>query len=298
MKEIEQVSLIGLGAVGSVLATRLHDALGDRFTVMADPARQERLRRDGVFFNDTRYDFALTGPTDRPDLILIATKASGLADALDTVAPYVGPETTILSLLNGIDSEQHVADRFGSERILYSFFLGHPSLREGNRTTHDGEFRIHFGEADNRQPSERVERIRRLFDDTGIPYDIPPDMLSALWQKFVINIGCNQTTALLRRPYGHLQRNERAMALAVALMDEAATVAERLGIAQTDTMVARAVEVIRSMNPDGKSSMLQDVEAERPTEIDIFAGTLCRLAAEQGIAVPYNTTALRILSAL
>ena len=299
MKETEQVSLVGLGAVGMVLASRLHDRLGDRFTIVADAARRERLRHEGVYFNGSRYDFAAADPADGPkDLILIATKASGLSSALDAIAPYVGPETVILSLLNGIDSEQRVAERFGPERVLYSYFLGHPSLREGNRTIHDGVFRISFGEADNRQPSERVEHIRRLFDRADIPCDTPPDMLSALWQKFVINIGCNQTTALLRRPYGHLQRNERAMALALALMDEAATVAERLGIAGTDTMVARAVEVIRSMNPDGKSSMLQDVEAGRPTEIDIFAGTLCRLAAEQGIAVPYNTTALRILSAL
>ncbi len=300
MKQIERVSLLGVGAVGTVVATRLRDALGERFTVIADADRRERLRREGVFFNGVRYDFALAEPTERPDLLLIATKATALDPAIEAIAPHVGPETLILSLLNGIDSEQRLAARFGAERVLYSYFLGHPSMRTGNRTTHDGTFRISFGEAINRpeQPTERVLRLSRLFERAGIPYDTPTDMIAALWQKFVINIGCNQTTALLRRPYGHLQTNPRAMALARGLMEEAATVAERLGIADADRMVARAVEVIRSMNPEGKSSMLQDVEAGRPTEIDLFAGTLCRLAEELGEAVPLNAATLRILSAL
>lgn len=298
MKEIERVSLIGLGAVGSVLATRLQEELGCRFTVIADARRRETLRREGIVFNGVRYDFAFAEPTEPPDLILVATKATALTEATEAITPYTGPRTSILSLLNGLDSERVLAERFGPERVLYSFFMGHPSLREGNRIVHDGAFCVHFGEADNRIVSERVQRISRLFDRTGIPYEIPTDMSAALWQKFVINIGCNQTTALLRRPYGHLQTNGRALALAVDLMQEAAAVAERLHIAGAEQLVDRAVEAIRSMNPEGKSSMLQDVEAGRPTEIDSLAGTLCRLAAEQGIPVPYNAAALQILSAL
>ncbi|WP_294593429.1 ketopantoate reductase family protein [uncultured Rikenella sp.] len=297
MKRIERVSLIGLGAVGSVVATRLADSLGDRFTIIADAARQERLRNEGLLFNGRRYDFALTDKDEPKELILIATKASALPEALDAAAPFVGPGTIVLSLLNGIESEETVAARFPKAHVLYSYFLGHPSLREGNRITHDGNFRIYFGEAQNLTLSPEAERVGQLFELAGIPYEIPPDMRSALWQKFVINIGCNQTTALLRSPYGHLQRNDRAMTLAVDLMTEAAAVARAIGIAQADEMVERAVEVIRAMNPDGKSSMLQDAEAGRPTEIDIFAGTLCRLADELRIPVPLNRAALRILSA-
>lgn len=298
MKEIEHVALIGLGAVGTVLATRLHDRLPGRFTVIADAGRQEKLRRQGILFNGKRYDFAFVDASRPVDSILIATKAAALPEAIEAITPHVGPQTLILSLLNGIDSEQTLAERFGPERVLYSYFLGHPSLREGNSVAHDGEYHIYFGEADNRCPSDNVRRIGALFDRTGIPYEIPQDMISALWQKFVINIGCNQTTALLRRPYGHLQRNERAMTLARRMMEEAAGVAGMLKIAGAERMTDRAEEVIRSMNPEGKSSMLQDVEAGRPTEVDIFAGTLCRLAAETGYPVPWNRAALQILSAL
>lgn len=296
MKEIESVALVGLGAVGAVVAAQFQKTVPERFRVIADPARQQRLRQEGVVFNGERYDFAFAeGPQD---LILIATKATALSEALETIAPHVGPQTLILSLLNGIDSEKAVAERFTEAHVLYSYFLGHPSMRKGNAITHDGNYCIYWGEADNRTFSDKVLTIKKLFDNAGIPYRIPEDMISALWQKFVINIGCNQTTALLRRPYGHLQRNERAMALAVGMMAEAQKVAEHMGITGAIDMVRQAAEVIETMNPDGKSSMQQDVEAGRPTEIDIFAGTLCRLADRLDIPVPKNRMALEILTAL
>lgn len=298
MKEIESVALIGLGAIGTVLAAQFLKTMHRQFSVIADTNRQQQLRQNGIIFNGERCDLDFAeGPQD---LILVATKATGLSEALDTIAPFVGPQTLIISLLNGIDSEDTVTERFGKEHVLYSYFLGHPSMREGNRITHDGNYQIYFGEATNRPGalSDKVTAVKRVFDKTGIPYKIPEDMISALWQKFVINIGCNQTTALLRRPYGHLQRNERAMALAVGMMTEAQRVAERLEIAGAQDMVRRAVEVIESMNPEGKSSMLQDVEAGRTTEIDIFAGTLCRLADRLHIPVPLNRAAGEILSAL
>lgn len=298
MQEIESIALIGLGAVGSILAAQFRETKFGQFSVIANADRRQKLRQNGIFLNGKRYDFDFAeGPQD---LILIATKATALHEALDAIAPHIGPQTLILSLLNGIDSENIVAERFGEEHVLYSYFLGHPSMREGNRIDHDGNYYIYFGEATNRPNafSDKVMVIKNVFDRTGIPYIIPEDMISALWQKFVINIGCNQTTALLRRPYGHLQRNERAMALAVGLMTEAQSVAEHLGIAGAQTLVRRAVEVIEAMNSEGKSSMQQDAEAGRPTEIDIFAGTLCRLADRLHIPVPLNRVAREILSAL
>ena len=298
MNEIRRVALIGVGAVGTVLAVRLQACLGKGFSLIADPKRQERLRRDGILFNGVRYDFPFAEEGTAQELILIATKATALPEVMERIAPYIGESTLILSLLNGIDSEERLASRFGAEHLLYSYFLGHPSMREGNRVAHDGTYRIYFGEADNRQVSERVERVRHLFDRARIPYEIPQDMRAALWQKFIINIGCNQTTALLRRPYGHLQENAEALRLARLMMGEAAEVARRIGLSNPQEMVEKAVRVIRSMNPEGKSSMQQDVEAGRETEIEIFAGTLCRLADSMGYDVPWNRAAYQIISAL
>lgn len=298
MNEIRRASLIGAGAVGTVLAVRLQACLGEGFSLIADPTRQERLRRDGILFNGVRHDFPFAKEGTEQELILIATKATALPEVMERITPYIGADTLILSLLNGIDSEERLAARFGAEHLLYSYFLGHPSMREGNSIAHDGTYRIYFGEAENRAVSERVERVRHLFDRARIPYAIPQDMRAALWQKFIINIGCNQTTALLRRPYGHLQTNTQALRLARRMMDEAAEVARRIGLPNPQEMVEEAVRVIRSMNPEGKSSMQQDVEAGRETEIEIFAGTLCRLADSMGYDVPWNRAAYQIISAL
>lgn len=280
-----------------VLASRLQDTIPGQFSLIADRERQQRYN-DGILFNGHRCHFPFAEAGTPQDLILIATKATALDAALDTIAPYVGPDTLILSLLNGITSEKIVSARFGAEKVLYSHFLGHTSTRQGDRITHDGEYHIYFGEADNRTLSGKVLRIKALFDRTGIRYRIPEDMLASMWQKFTLNIGCNQTTALLRQPYGHIQQNPKAMALTVGLMEEAAAVARKLQIAGHDTLVQRAIEVIRYLRPEDKSSMLQDVEAGRPSEIDQFAGTLCRLADSSGIPAPLNSAAWKILSAL
>lgn len=307
MKEIESVALIGLGAIGMVVATRLQDNIPSHFTVIADPARQEQYKKSGILFNGQRYDFTFAAgsnaeKTAPKELILIATKATALDEVLDSIAPYVGPDTIILSLINGITSETIIADRFGfaPQHTLYSYFLGHTSTHTGNEVTHDGEYHIYFGESVNipDQLSAPVQQVKQLFNRVGIRHQIPEDMLSSLWQKYIINIGCNQATALLRCPYDHLQQNKKAMQLAVNLMEEAAQIAGQLHICGHDQMVSTAIQIIRSMNPEDKSSMLQDVEALRPTEIEIFAGTLCRLARDLRRTVPLNAAAYQILSSL
>ena len=99
MKEIESVALIGLGAVGAVLGTRLQDTMPERFTVIADARRRQKLSREGIDFNGKQYDFSFADGTGTKDLILIATKSTALSEALEAIAPYIGPDTSILSLL-------------------------------------------------------------------------------------------------------------------------------------------------------------------------------------------------------
>lgn len=299
MKEIQSVGLIGLGAIGMVAASRFQKVIPEKFRIIADRERQKRYSREGISFNGETYDFTFAGPEDGPmDLILIATKSSGLESALDQIAPYVGENTTILSVLNGITSEEIAGRRFGMEKVLYSLFLGTTSTRIGNEVKMGGTYHFFFGEKTNKTLSDRVQAIKALFEQTGICYQIPEDMISTLWQKYVINIGCNQANVLLRCPYGHLQQNPKARALTRQLMEEAARVAANLNIAEADRMVDRAMGVLDRLLPEDKSSMLQDVEAGRPTEIDLFAGELCRIAERIGYDVPLNRATRDIIEAL
>ena len=189
MKEIKTVALVGLGAIGAYFADRLQPVLGDDLRVIAG------------------------GPAD---LVIFATKMSGLQQAIEDVRAQIGPETLILSPLNGVESEEVVAKTYGWENIVYSL-MRISSVKVGNTVSFDpnAAFYVEYGEKKNDPTnlSERVLRLKALFDGAGIRYQIRPDMLLAIWEKFACNVSENQVAAVLDLPYGAWGSCEDAEAL-------------------------------------------------------------------------------------
>lgn len=301
MKEISNVIVVGLGAIGAIYAVALKQYHPDCVRVLLDEQRLERYRARGVVLNGTRHDFEYVLPGDNPrkaDLILIATKVDGLQSAIDAIAGFVHDETIILSLLNGISSEDEIAARYGWERVLHAFFVGHGSTRAGNAVTFDGVGRIVFGEASAETRTPRVETVCRFFDRAGIAYEVPDDILFSMWCKFVLNVGINQASAVLRASYGDFQRSPQAHAIATALMQETITIAEKVGIHRTEAILPWCNEFIRNAPPAFKSSMLQDIEAGSKTEVDMFGGVVCALGQKHNVPTPQNATFLTLIKAL
>lgn len=301
MANIKNVVIVGLGAIGSIYAVKLSQFDPQCVTVLVDEGRKQRYQREGILFNGERFDFNYLTPQDvkQPaDLILIATKSQGLSEAIEAIAPLVHEDTVIISLLNGISGPTALAERYGWEHVLYAFFTGHGSTRVGNAVTFDGVGTIVFGEADNSHYSDKLQRVVDLFDQAHIDYDIPQDMLLAMWKKFVLNVGVNQASAVLHASYGDFQRNPQALEVATMLMQEAIHVAEAVGINQTETLLPWCLDFIQNMPSDFKSSMLQDIEAGRQTEIDLFAGTVCELGDAHQVDTPYNRLFLKLIRAL
>lgn len=301
MREIKKVAIIGLGAIGSIYALKIHEFNPRCLQVILDQSRYEKYIQNGLNINNVRYDFNYVLPgsdNEKVDLILIATKSNGLLAALEAIEGFVGPNTIIMSLLNGISSEELIAEKFGWDKVLYSFFIGHISTRVDNNVSHDGVATIVFGEADNTMISDKTAAVRDFFAKAGIEYQIPQDMMFALWSKFMINVGYNQSSAVLLAPYRVFQECDQATAIANKLMDEVVSLAVKAGIKNPDKMLEAAIGIVQAMPPAAKSSMLQDVEAKRQTEVDIFAGTVCALGKKYNVATPYNEVFLHLLNAL
>jgi 2-dehydropantoate 2-reductase len=301
MKDITRAVIIGLGAIGSIYAAKLKQYDPDCVRVLVDQQRLERYRAHGIVLNGVRHDFdyVLPGPNQaRADLILIATKADALQDAITAIEGFVHDDTIILSLLNGITSEEQIAERYGWDKVLHAFFVGHGSTRSGNAVTFDGVGRIVFGEANAHTRTPRVDALCRFFDRAGIAYEIPDDILFAMWCKFVLNVGVNQASAVLRASYGAFQRSEKTHAIALDLMQEAALIAQKAGIRNADAILPWCTDFIRNMPPAFKSSMLQDIEAGNKTEVDIFGGAVCALGQKYGVPTPHNEMFLRLIKAL
>lgn len=300
MKKIEKVLIVGLGAIGSIYATKLHDFNPKMIQVLVDKTRYDDYAKRGIVFNNQKYDFDYVLDIDKDkkaDLIIIATKASGYLEAVEMIENYVHNDTVVMALLNGISCEELLFEKYGREKVLYSYYIGHSSMREDNAITFDGIGKIFFGEDENKIYSDKILAVKELFDKVGIDYQIPEDMLSSMWQKFIINIGVNQTLAIVDKPYGALQKSIFVRNMAQDLMREAVKVAQTLKVKGTDKFIDVAWEFIKHVPSQLRPSMVQDIENNRKTEVDIFAGEICRLGRQYGVYTPKNEFAYNLIKA-
>ena len=171
--------------------------------------------------------------------------------------------------------------------MLYSYFIGHSAVREGRSIIHDDVNTIVYG-SENAADFKNVERVREYFERAGINYSIPEDIIHSLWLKFMLNVSANQTTAILGLTFGELLENPKAMQFVRNILKEVVQIAKVEGVKNTDVMIDETVANLNKMCPEGKTSMLQDVEAGRKTEVDMFAGTVIELGLKHGINTPYN----------
>ncbi|WP_050780806.1 ketopantoate reductase family protein [Dethiobacter alkaliphilus] len=294
---IENVVLVGPGAIGSVYASRIFEADPETIKIAADKTRTLKYRQ-GIVINGNRYFFPCAEPGNaaKPaDLIIVTVKYHHLAEAIKVMENHVGPDTIILSMLNGISSEEILGEAFGMDKILYGICVGMDAVREGTEVTYTSTGKIVFGERDNEVYSPKVEAVRQLFEKSKIPYEIPRDMIRRLWWKFMVNVGINQVSAILRAPYGVFLDVGEASELMVMVMREVIAVGNAVGVDIHEDDIDEYVRVLSTMSPDGKTSMLQDVEAGRKTEVEMFAGELCSLGKQYNVPTPLNEMLFRMI---
>ena len=190
-------------------------------------------------------------------------------------------------MLNGVTSEKIIAQTYGAEKLLYSYYIGHSAVRNGRHITHDGVNTIIFG-SDNVNDIKNENKVKIFFEKVGINYLIPKDIIHSLWLKYMLNVSANQTTAIFRMTFGEMFENEKCMEFAINIMKEVQAIAKVQGVNNSETLIDEALESLKTMTPDGKTSMLQDVEAGRKTEVDMFAGTIIKMGLEHNIPTPYN----------
>ena len=291
MKPIKTVGVIGLGALGVLYADQFTRVLGkDRVFVLADRQRTDRYRRDGVWYNGVRCDFRYTDAAqlqEPVDLLLFAVKFGGLDAAVDTCRHLVGPDTIVLSVLNGIASEEVLGRAFGPEKVVWCVAQKMSAKKEGNQAFCDptGELAVGLPAGANRAP---LERLTAFFDQIGFAYSLPDDIRTHMWSKLLCNTGCNQAALVFQCGYGGLQVPGKARDTMIGAMEEVAAVAAAEGVTLTPADIDSWISIIDSFPPDGEPSMRQDGKAHRPSEVELFAGTVRRLGHAHGIPTPVN----------
>ena len=291
MKKIEKVTLIGLGAMGVFFAPRISEKLGANFRILASGARKERLEQKGVTVNGINYRFPIITPDvegDPADLVIIAVKGYDLPQAIEDIKNQVGPDTIILSVLNGVESEKQVAAVYGWEHMLYSYMRVSIVMKDGKTDFNPELGVIRFGDAKNDPAnlSENVLACKELFDACNIKNKVDDDMLKGIWFKFMCNVAENMTCAMFGVPFGAFQKSDDANYFRNAAMWEVIKIANKLGVEIGQEEIDRQNHTLGRIPYENMPSTLQDLKNGKHTEVDMFAGTVVRLGKELGVETP------------
>ncbi len=294
MNEIKTVSIIGMGALGILFGDIILSSHEDiALSYVADPERIEKYKKMNFTVNGEARDFPLTSSDDATpaDLIIVAVKAPSLNEALDTMKNCVGPATIIVSLMNGITSEEIIGARYGMDKMIYCVAQGMDAVKFGGDLTYSkcGEWRIGIPDDDSLSAGrEKLETLTRFLDKVRIPYVVEDDIRYRMWGKFMLNVGINQVCMVYELNYGEVLSDKKYLDIFVAAMNEVRAVAAAEGIVIPEEEIKNYIDICAGLSPDNMPSMRQDGLAKRRSEVDIFAGTVRELAAKHNIPVPVN----------
>ncbi len=298
---IKNVALIGMGAIGTVYGRLLYNCFGDDFKVIADSSRKEKLQKSGFTLNnETFYPKVISeGESEEHfDLIIFCVKNYQLEDAVEDVKSFVSENTILITFLNGVTARDRIHKAFPNNKTLYGLAMRIDAERANNGfiNTENGE--IHFGEADNTIISDEVKAVQECFNRAGIKNIVFPDMIRMIWRKFMLNVGVNQVTAVTKSPYGKVTHLETNLVLFKEAMNEVLEIAKASQIDLREDDINDFVALMNSFSPVGRTSMLQDVEAKRKTEVDYFAGTVIEMGKNLNIPTPVNFVLYNIIKSI
>lgn len=295
MKEIKNITMYGFGAVGALYGIKMWKEMGSSFQIVADGDRKKRYEKDGFIVNGEKIIVPVVAPENLTptDFLIIATKNLQIETAIEQVKKAVGPETIILSLLNGTDSEERLIQVYGKEKVLYGFCVGMSSIHTGNHIDFSTSGIIVFGEADNSR-SEHVCAVEKVFEKCGISYKVPADIRHDQWNKFMLNTAYNTLSSITRGGYGVFAQ-EAMKSLGFGVSREVQAVAAKEGIVLTDSDIQHNYDMMLGLDPNGLTSMCQDMIAGRKTENNWFCGTVVRLGKKHHIETPLCDTLSKIV---
>jgi len=310
------VLVAGAGALGSVLGGLLA-ADGWPVTLLGRRAHLERVERDGLRVDGlfgtchvrglscAAAADAVARPAGGFAVVLLTVKAHDTAPMAKVVRALLADDGHLLSLQNGLGNLEIAAEVVGSARVLGARVIFGAELPEPGRarvTVCAAPVLIGtFGRDDASRGMTAARRWAAALASAGVPAETTPDVVAELWAKVLYNAALNPLGALLGVAYGHLAADPDTHAIMADVIAEAFAVARadgvRLAWASADAYLAEFFGRLVPVTAEHRSSMLQDVERGRPTEIDAINGWVMRRGAALGVPTPVNTLLTRLIRA-
>ena len=288
---IKNIGVIGAGSVGSILISHLFTAYPDNFYLLASGERAERMKKNGLSINDrTLKPIIYSDPSQEVslDLLIVAVKSYSLDSVIADIRPLIGNDTIILPLLNGIMATERLRSAFPGNRVLYGVMIRTDAHRTGHKVYYTTPGEIQLGYAFNNPVKPEVEDIKNCLAGSGLNANIYEDMKRIQWRKWMLNTGGSQAAVEIGVECGYFEQVDEIVEIIRLCIDEIVELAKAEKVNITTEDRDDIIQFLLGYPAHKKMSMLQDVEAGRPIEIEEYAGTVIRLGEKHGIPTPAN----------
>jgi 2-dehydropantoate 2-reductase len=298
-----KIAVVGGGSIGSYLAAMF--ALGgNEVHLVCRGSQLDAIRSRGLVLKRGQESIAVptlsatsdAASVDAADVVLMAVKLYDLASSTRQVKALMGPATLVVPIQNGVVAHEIIDRELGAGHSAGgTVFISAALEQPGVVVSRSKVDQIVFGEVDG-TISPRAEAFRSACEASGLKADLSARIIARMWEKFVSIIGINVVCCLARQSVGFVRADERLTACLVKAMEEAVTVAQALRIDIAPDTIDRALAFGKHVAYDTRVSMLEDIEAGKPTEVEWLNGHLVKVAEQLGISVPMNELAYACLA--
>ncbi|OQA34207.1 MAG: 2-dehydropantoate 2-reductase [Betaproteobacteria bacterium ADurb.Bin341] len=287
-----KIVVMGAGAVGCYYGGLLARA-GHAVTLVGRPQHVEAMRRDGLFMETQSFQAHVpvqasseASAVEGAHLVLCCVKSTDTEGAGTSMAPYLGADTLVLSLQNGVDNAERLQALLPCTVAPAVVYVATEMAGPGH-VRHHGRGELVLG------PSAASQKLVDLFAEAGVPVQISDNVVGALWAKLILNCAYNALSAITQLPYGQLVQGEGVEAVMRDVVQECLAVAQAEGVVVPGDLWEAVQRIARTM-PAQLSSTAQDLARHKRSEIDYLNGHIVRRGAARGIPTPVN----RVLHAL
>ena len=287
-----KILILGAGAVGGYWGARLHQA-GIDATFLLREKRAELVRRGGLVVKSPKGDAVVPvkvvtkgGEGGPYDVVILACKAYDLDSAMDSIAPAVGPETTIVPMLNGHSHFTALDARFGAARVAGGLARISGMLGPNGEILHSGASGVSFGERDGKPPRKALVELDAACKKAGIDGGLNPDINQDLWDKWVMLGTIASMCAAMRGTVGDIVAAEDGAALMRETLDECCRVAAAAGHAPSDKVRAGLESGLTQPGSKAVASILGDMEKGGSVEACSIVGDMLMRARKAGVPAP------------
>jgi 2-dehydropantoate 2-reductase len=312
-----KICIYGVGAVGGFIGAKLAHA-GYSVSAVAKGATLEALKKHGMRLEaDGKLYTEKVQATDNPaelgvqDLVIVAVKATALADIAKKISPLIGPDTMVMTAMNGIswwffngfggqfagtqlaaaDPDGSIAAAIPARNVIGCVVHGSFSVKEPGLASHRFGKRLIIGEPDG-SDSERLGKLAKLLSEGGMDIEVSKNIQADIWYKLWGNMTMNPVSAITGATCDRILDDPLVNRFCLDIMGEASRIGAKIGCPINQTGEARNA-ITRELGAF-KTSMLQDIEAGRSVELDALVGTVREIGQKVGEATPNIDTLLGI----